>query len=96
MYKCVYTMSIDNGYVIISLYVNDMLVFGTSMNVVHSIKRFLASKFDMKDMSKASVILGIKIIRRDKSIMLTQEYYIQKLLKTFGHFDVTLVSEYSL
>jgi len=89
-------MSIDNGYVIISLYVNDMLVFGTSMNVVHSIKRFLASKFDMKDMSKASVILGIKIIRRDKSIMLTQEYYIQKLLKTFGHFDVTLVSEYSL
>jgi len=96
MYKCVYTMSIDNGYVIISLYVNDMLVFGTSMNVVHSIKRFLASKFDMKDMSEASVILGIKIIRRDKSIMLTQEYYIQKLLKTFGHFDVTLVSEYSL
>jgi len=92
----VYTMSIDNGYVIISLYVNDMLVFGTSMNVVHSIKRFLASKFDMKDMSEASVILGIKIIRRDKSIMLTQEYYIQKLLKTFGHFDVTLVSEYSL
>ena len=91
-----YTMSIDNGYVIISLYVNDMLVFGTSMNVVHSIKRFLASKFDMKDMSEASVILGIKIIRRDKSIMLTQEYYIQKLLKTFGHFDVTLVSEYSL
>jgi len=96
MYKCVYTMSIDNGYVIISLYVNDMLVFGTSMNVVHSIKRFLASNFDMKDMSEASVILGIKIIRRDKSIMLTQEHYIQKLLKTFGHFDVTLVSEYSL
>jgi hypothetical protein len=89
-------MSIDNGYVIISLYVNDMLVFGTSMNVVHSIKRFLASNFDMKDMSEASVILGIKIIRRDKSIMLTQEHYIQKLLKTFGHFDVTLVSEYSL
>jgi hypothetical protein len=66
------------------------------MNVVHSIKRFLASNFDMKDMSEASVILGIKIIRRDKSIMLTQEHYIQKLLKTFGHFDVTLVSEYSL
>jgi hypothetical protein len=82
-------MSIDNGYVIISLYVNDMLVFGTSMNVVHSIKRFLASKFDMKDMSEASVILGIKIIRRGKSIML------MKLLKKFGHFDVTPVSEYS-
>jgi hypothetical protein len=49
----------------------------------------------MKDMSEASVILGIKIIRRDKSIMLTQEHYVKKLLKKFGHFDVTPVSEYS-
>jgi len=55
----------------LSLYVDDVLIFGTSMNVVHNTKRFLASKFDMKDMSEASVILDIKIIRRDKSIMLT-------------------------
>jgi hypothetical protein len=67
----VYIKSIDNEYMIISLYVDDILVFGTSMNVVYSTKRFLASKFDMKDMSEASVILDIKIIRRDKSIMLT-------------------------
>ena len=66
-----YIKSIDNEYMIISLYVDDILVFGTSMNVVYSTKRFLASKFDMKDMSEASVILDIKIIRRDKSIMLT-------------------------
>jgi len=69
--KCVYMKSIDNKYMIISLYIDDILVFGTSMDVMHSTKRFLASKFDMKDMSEASVILDIKIIRRDKSIMLT-------------------------
>jgi hypothetical protein len=57
--------------VIISLYVDDMLVFCISMNDVHNTKCFLASKFDMKDMSEASVILGIKIIRRDNGIMLT-------------------------
>jgi len=56
---------------IISLYIDNILVFGTSMDVMHNTKRFLASKFDMKDMSEASVILDIKIIRRDKSIMLT-------------------------
>jgi len=67
----VYMKSIDNKYMIISLYIDDIFVFGTSMDVMHSTKRFLASKFDMKDMSEASVILDIKIIRRDKSIMLT-------------------------
>ena len=92
MDKCVYTKSIDNEYVIISLYVNDMLAFGNSVDVVYSTKRFLASKFDMQDMSEASVILGVKIIRRDNGIMLTQEHYVEKLLKKFGHFDVTSVS----
>jgi len=69
----VYTKSIDNEYVIISLYVDDMLVFSTSMNVVYNTKRFLASKFDMKDMGEISVILSIKIIRRDNGIMLIKE-----------------------
>jgi hypothetical protein len=69
--KCVYTKSIDNEYVIISLYLDDMLLFSTSMNAIYNTKRFLASKFDMKDMGETSVILGIKIIRKDYGIMLT-------------------------
>jgi hypothetical protein len=90
--KCVYTKTSDNEYVIISLYVDDLLIFGSSMNIVHSTKHFLASKFDMKDMGEASVILGIKIVRSNNGIMLTQEHYVEKLLKKFGHFDVTPVS----
>jgi hypothetical protein len=42
MDKCVYTKSIYNEYVIISLYINDMLVFCTNMNVVHRTKYFLS------------------------------------------------------
>jgi hypothetical protein len=38
----------------------------------------------------ASVILGVKIIRKDDSIILSQEHYVEKLLKKFGHFDVKL------
>ena len=90
--KCVYTKTSDNEYVIISLYVDDMLIFGSSMNIVHSTKNFLTSKFDMKDMGEASVILGIKIVRSNNGIMLTQEHYVEKLLRKFGHFDVTPVS----
>jgi len=95
--KCVYIKSINNEYVIISLYVDDMLVFGISMNVVHSIKHFLTFKFNMKDMGEVSVLLGIKIIRRDNGIMLTflKSFSIlkldRKLFKKFSYFDVTSV-----
>jgi len=48
-------------YVIISLYVDDMLIFGTNVSVVHEAKRLLSSLFEMKDLGEADVILGIKL-----------------------------------
>ena len=38
-----------------------MLIFGISLNVVHSTKRFLASQFNTKDIGEAKVNLGVKI-----------------------------------
>ena len=58
--RCVYTKLVNNDCVIICLYVDDMLIFGTSMNVVNDTKLFLASNFDMKDLGEAKVILGVK------------------------------------
>ena len=46
----------------------------------------------MKDMGEAKVILGVKITRIGGSIMLSQEHYVEKILKRFGHFDVKPVS----
>ncbi|XP_043809042.1 uncharacterized protein LOC122722409 [Manihot esculenta] len=51
-------------------------------------KTFLASKFDMKDVGEANIILGVRIIRKNDSPMLSQEHYVEKLLRNFGHFNV--------
>ena len=86
--KCVYTKTSDNEYVIISLYVDDMLIFSSSMNIVHSTKHFLASKFDMKDMGVADVILGMKITKISNGYALSQSHYIEKVLKKFSHLNI--------
>ena len=41
----------------------------------------ISSKFDMKDLGVADVILGIKIIKTLNSLELSQTYYIQKVLE---------------
>jgi hypothetical protein len=61
-----------------------MLIFGTNQDQVDHCKSFLSSSFSMKDMGEADVILGIKIIRNDKGITLTQSHYIEKVLKKFN------------
>nr|GEW68737.1 hypothetical protein [Tanacetum cinerariifolium] len=77
--------------VIICLYVDDMLSFGTDQNQVDKTKKFLSSRFSMKDMGKADIILGIKIKRENKGIVITQSHYIEKILKKFNREDCSLV-----
>ena len=87
-----YTKCTEKECAIIALYVDNMLIFGTSLGVVHNTKRFLASRFDMKNMGEAKVILGVKITRMGDNIMLSQKHYVEKILKRFKHFNAKYVS----
>ncbi|GJZ94301.1 zinc finger, CCHC-type containing protein [Tanacetum coccineum] len=91
--KCVFSKFNDSDKgVIICLYVDDMRIFGTDQNQVDKTKKFLSSMFSMKDMREADVILGIKIKRENKGIVITQSHYIEKILKNFNHEDCSSVS----
>ncbi|GKB17639.1 zinc finger, CCHC-type containing protein [Tanacetum coccineum] len=91
--KCVYSKFDSSGKgVIICLYVDDMLIFGTDQNQVDKTKKFLSSKFSMKDMGEANFFLVIKIKRENKGIVITQSHYIEKILKKFNREDCSPVS----
>jgi len=62
--KCVYSKSKNGECVTICLYVDDMLIFGTYIDIVSRTKLFLGFNFEMKDMGEANVILGVRIIRK--------------------------------
>nr|GEV08527.1 hypothetical protein [Tanacetum cinerariifolium] len=57
--KLVKSLKFNNSgiWVIICLYVDDMLIFKTDQNQVDETKKFLSSRFSMKDMGEADVIL---------------------------------------
>ncbi|GJT92854.1 retrotransposon protein, putative, ty1-copia subclass [Tanacetum coccineum] len=85
--KCVYVKQYKNAFVIICLYVDDMLIMGTNMDVINQTKKMLHSSFDVKDMGEADVILGIRIQNNSNGYILTQSHYIENTLKKFGHYD---------
>ena len=55
--KCVYAKSTPNGYVIVCLYMNDMLIFGNNNDIIRATKKMLTKHFDTKDMGTTNVIL---------------------------------------
>ena len=88
--KCVNVKETKNCYVILYLHVDDMLIIGCDDNMIKSTKNMLKSKFDMKDMGLADVILGIKISRASNRLILSQTHYVDKILGNFNKDDNTM------
>ena len=74
--KCVYVKDTNNGYVY-------MLILCSNNYIITTTKKMLFSKFNMKDLGVADVILGIKISRTFGGLILSQSHYIEKLLDKF-------------
>jgi hypothetical protein len=51
--------------VILCLYVDDILIFWTNLDVIKEVKDFLSRCFEMKDLGVADVILNIKLLKVD-------------------------------
>ena len=83
--KCVYVKDTEHGYVIVCLYVDEMLIVGRDDKMITSNKNISNLRFDMKDLGLVDVILGIKIkTKTSYGLILSQSHYIDNIL---GKFD---------
>ena len=92
---CVYFKRLDNGgYIILLLYVDDMLVVGSKIQKINELKHKLAKSFSMKHLGVAKKILGMRITwdRKNRTLNLCQSEYIKKVLKIFNMQDAKVVS----
>ena len=43
---------------------DDILIFGTSLNMIKEVNDFLSQSFEMKDLGEPDVILNIKLVKK--------------------------------
>ena len=63
---CVYKKCEGKVVCLLVLYVDDILLIGNDVTALSTVKVWLASTFNMKDLGETSYILGIKLIRDSK------------------------------
>ncbi|XP_076917942.1 uncharacterized protein LOC143578165 [Bidens hawaiensis] len=80
------------GYVILCLYVDDMLIIGSNDTMIKSTKDMLKARFDMKDLGLADVILGVQITRTQNGLILSQYHYVDKILEKFNKDNTRVAS----
>ncbi|KAJ9551831.1 hypothetical protein OSB04_015876 [Centaurea solstitialis] len=89
MDHCCYVKKFKGSYIILLLYVDDMLIAGSDMKKISKLKKQMSEEFEMKDLGPAKQILGMSIARnkKDGSLTLSQEKYIGKALERFKMND---------
>ena len=84
---CVYFKNFfDGNFIILLLYIDDILIFGQDADRIHSLKEEFAKSFDIKDLSLAKKVLGKKIARerKCKKLWLSKENYTKRVLERFN------------
>ena len=77
----VYTKKEGDEFLIIAVYVDDLLVTGSSMENIRKFKREMSKVFEMSDMGKLSYYLGIEVTQGQAGTERKQTAYDKKLLE---------------
>ena len=77
----------ENKQTFICVYVDDVLLFKSDLNLLKLIKIKLSEHFKMTDLRSSSHYLSMKIIRSSNRINLNQTFYLLEILKQFEMTD---------
>ena len=80
----VYIQKYDGNFIIIFLYVDGLLIIGSTVASISAIKTTLHNAFEMSDLGLLKQFLGLEIEQNYDGIMVTRSKYISYLLLKFN------------
>ncbi|KAJ0947449.1 putative RNA-directed DNA polymerase [Helianthus annuus] len=93
--KCdtsLFVKNTDNVFVVLLVYVDDIVVTGNSMSEIEKVKQSLKTQFLIKDLGLLQYFLGIEVLTCDEGLCLSQRKYCTDLLTEYGMLGCKPVS----
>ena len=83
--QCIYTRTVNNEYVIVLFWVDDILICSKTLALISEIKDLLRDKFQMDDRGPLTWFLGIDFRKlADGNYIMSQHRYCEAILERFG------------
>ncbi|GJX14057.1 ribonuclease H-like domain-containing protein [Tanacetum coccineum] len=79
-----YVKQSGESFVALLVYVDDIVITGNNDKEIDEFKKFLSSKFLIKDLGKLKYFFGIEVLENDKGLCMTQRKYCLELLHKYG------------
>ncbi|XP_019253864.1 PREDICTED: uncharacterized protein LOC109232553 [Nicotiana attenuata] len=78
-----FTRGSGSSLVIFAVYVDDIILTGTDLSEISSLKGFLHEQFRIKDLGSLNYFLGIEVLYCDSGVLLHQKKFTHDLLESF-------------
>eukprot|EP00253_Pinus_taeda_P026685 PITA_26685 len=71
-HNTVYTKKVGKSFIILVLYVDDLILAGSDPNLINHVKSNLKKKFEMTDLGHLHYFLGLQVLQSKEGISLSQ------------------------
>ena len=79
-----YIKKVDDEILVVFLYVDDLLVRGSSKELIDKFKEEMKDVFEMTDLGRMTFFLGMQVHQKQNEIFLCQHIYAKEFLKKFS------------
>lgn len=71
----------DGHLLLVAVYVDDLLITGSDMEMISEFKQSMLKRFEMSDLGLLTYYLGIEVLQYNGGITMKQESYAKKILE---------------
>ncbi|GJU16977.1 putative ribonuclease H-like domain-containing protein [Tanacetum coccineum] len=77
---------------LVQIYVDDIIFGSTKKELCTEFKKLMKDKFQMSSMEELTFLLGLQVPQREDGIFISQDKYVDKILRKFNYTDVKSAS----
>ncbi|CAM8954005.1 unnamed protein product [Rhodiola kirilowii] len=82
-----FTLKMQDEFLILLVYVDDVVITGTSSQLIDKVKLFIHDKFQIKDLGLLKYFLGLEVARSKEGIFLNQRKYALDMLADYNFLE---------
>ncbi|GJU50311.1 putative ribonuclease H-like domain-containing protein [Tanacetum coccineum] len=90
--KTLFIKRVKNDNLLVQVYVDDIIFGSTKKELCTEFEKLMHKKFQMSSMGELTFLLGLQVTQTDDGIFISQDKYVDEILKKFGFSTVKTAS----
>ncbi|GJT68692.1 putative ribonuclease H-like domain-containing protein [Tanacetum coccineum] len=90
--KALFIKRVKRDILLVQVYVDDIIFGSTKRKLCTEFEKLMHKKFQMSSMGELTFFLGLQVTQKDNGIFISQDKYVDEILKKFGFLTMKIAS----